>query len=122
MNLKETYQNVLSAVPEALPISKASPQGGVYIIFESLKNLEWKKDRAAFRIVFASRSLTDDNFAALEKIDEIRARFIKNAHLFADDVVANLSFDGFEDSLYKYSLLIEVNIYRDEENEFLAEA
>lgn len=121
MNLKEMYKSVLKVVPEAIPISKSSPQGGIYIVFESIKNIEWKKDRVTFRIVFASRSLSDDNFAALEKIDEIRARFIKNAELFADDAVINLNFDGFEDSLYKYSLLVEMNIYRDEENKFLAE-
>ncbi|MBR8466339.1 hypothetical protein KDE13_08335 [Campylobacter sp. faydin G-140] len=121
MNLKEIYKSVLKVVPEALPISKSSPQGGIYIIFESLKNIEWKKDRAVFRIVFASRSLSDDNFAALEKIDEIRARFIKNAELFASDVMINLSFDGFEDTLFKYSLEIEVDIYRDLEDKFLLE-
>lgn len=120
-NLKEALTAIKSVIPEAICISKASPQGGVYLLFDGVKQVEWKQDRANFRIIFATRSLMDDNFSALEKLDEIRERFIKNAAMFARDGVKDVKFEGFEESLFRYSFEIEVDIYRDLEDKFLGE-
>ena len=117
--LVQIYKFLKQIAPEAICISKASPQGGVYLLFDGIKSVAWKKDRASFRIIFASHSLVDDNFSALSRLDELRQRFIAKSAIFGEDAISEMKFDGFEDSLFKYSFVVEVDIYRDEENEDL---
>lgn len=123
MSITEIYNLIKSIVPEAINISNLTNQTGIYILFDSLKQDEWKRDRAKFRIVIASRSLVDDNFRALVQIDELRQRFLNKAHLFAEDAALEVTFDGFDpdSSLFKYSIIIGVNLYRDDENDLLGE-
>ena len=84
-DLVQIYKFLKQIAPEAICISKASPQGGVY----------------------------------LSRLDELRQRFIAKSAIFGEDAISEMKFDGFEDSLFKYSFVVEVDIYRDEENEDL---
>ena len=54
-DLVQIYKSLKQIAPEAICISKASPQGGVYLLFDGIKSVAWKKDRASFRIIFVTK-------------------------------------------------------------------
>lgn len=113
-NLNEAYAAIKKIVPNAIDISKQSAQGGVYLCFESLKQVNFEIDLVSFIILIQARSLNDDNFSALALVDDIRRKFIKHDFLLADNGDISAEFKGFNESLYSYEMRVCFKIFRDD--------
>ncbi|QKF64564.1 hypothetical protein [Campylobacter corcagiensis] len=112
--LKDAYLALKKIVPNSIDISNASPQGGVYLLFKGLNQININVDLVSFIILIQAKSLNDDNFSALSLVDSIRREFIKHDFLLADTGDISAQFKGFNGMLYSYEMSVSFKIFRDD--------
>ncbi|MCI6989406.1 MAG: hypothetical protein MR902_07595 [Campylobacter sp.] len=112
-NLKEAFNEIKKIVPNMIEISKKSNQSGVYLIFDSLEQINYQVDLVSFKILVQAKSLNDDNRAVLPLIETIRENFIKYDSHLLDNGSFSVSSLGFDGALYSYEISVSFKIFRD---------
>lgn len=113
--LVEVYNKLKTFYPEALEVSQVN-QSGISLSFDGLKQSEYKKDIALFSLKISLETLAQ----ILPLLDELRLKTLDEENLiFGVEIFKNIEFIGFENSLYNYSLNLEIPIFRQKVDEYL---
>lgn len=111
--IEAIYQKLKVLFPEALDIGTDNLiQGGVFLLFRGSKPLSYKRDVCHFSLLVAGRSLVEDKNAIFPVLDELRERIIDSGmQLFGKDIYRGVNSGEFEDSLYVYSIELEIEFF-----------
>ncbi|MCZ6156942.1 hypothetical protein [Campylobacter ureolyticus] len=112
-NLFDAFKVVKKIVPYMIEVSKKSNQSGIYLIFDSLEQINYQIDLVSFKILVQAKSLNDDNKAILPLIEKIRESFIKYDSHLLDNGNFSVESLGFDGALYIYEIKISFKIFRD---------
>lgn len=114
-SLKTAHKTIKEILPNLKDISKSSNQGGEFLVFTGFRQIDFAIDELSFKILVQNRSYDDSNSGLFTRIDEIRDTLIKNSDLLGRDAVLGVDFEGFDGSLFIYSINLKFKVYRNKE-------
>jgi EAL domain-containing protein (putative c-di-GMP-specific phosphodiesterase class I) len=117
--LTDIQKKLKEIFPEALDFSADEViQGGIYLVFNSLTSKDWRVDICRFSLLIASRSMAEDKDAILPLVDKLRERLggKKAIDAFGADIFVDVSAGNFRDTLYVYTLNMQIELFREMEN------